>query len=115
MPSRDELVGGGADAKPNRFTIHRANGEVEDIDCGSFFEYKTGDWKEQRIQEGGGFGNLYEREPEMVRANVRDELVSIERAKKVYGVVIDPDTLEVDVETTRELRKKFDKRADNLQ
>ena len=51
----------------------------------------------------------------MVRANVHDELVSIERAEKVYGVVIDPDTLEVDVEATRELRKKFDKRAENLQ
>jgi len=97
---------GGANAKPHRFTIHRTDGTVEDIDCGSFFEYKAGDWKEEYIQEGGGFGDPLERDPELVRENVHDELVSIEKARNVYGVVIAPVTLEVDAEATRKLREK---------
>ena len=102
---------GGANAKPNKFTLHRSSGQVEEIDCGSIFEYKAGDWKEQYIQSGGGFGNPYERETEKVRENVRDGLVSIDKARKVYGVVIDPATLEVNVEETEKLRKKLKDRS----
>lgn len=97
---------GGADGKPNRETVHRTDGNTEDIDCGSYFQYKANDWKEQYIQGGAGFGKPYQRELEMVQRNVRDELVSIERARKVYGVAINPVTLEVDIETTRKLREK---------
>lgn len=97
---------GGANAKPHRFTIHRTEGAVEDIDCGSFFEYKAGDWKEEYIQGGGGFGDPFERDPEVVRKNVRDELVSIEKARNVYGVAIAPVTMKVDIEATRKLREK---------
>ena len=105
---------GGAGAKPSRFTIHRENGEVQDIDCSSSFEYKTGDWKEAYIQEGGGFGDPCERAPELVQKNIRDELVSIERAKKVYGVVIDAATLKVDFEATKELREEHSRKEGHL-
>jgi N-methylhydantoinase B len=37
---------------------------------------------------GGGFGDPCERDPEKVRADVRDGLVSAEAAEKVYGVRI---------------------------
>lgn len=103
---------GGANAKPNKLILHRANGRVEEIDCGSIFKYNAGDWKQQYLQEGGGFGNPYDRDPERAWENVRDELVSIKRAAQVYGVVIDPATLELDVEATRRLREQF-KKSDN--
>jgi N-methylhydantoinase B len=35
---------------------------------------------------GGGFGNPHQRDPEKVRADVRDGLVSAEAAEKTYGV-----------------------------
>jgi len=95
---------GGAGAKPHRFTIHKGNSEVQNIDCNTSFEYKAGDWKEHYIQEGGGFGNPYERDPALVQKNVRDELVSVERAKKSYGVIINAATLEIDSEATKGLR-----------
>jgi N-methylhydantoinase B len=44
---------------------------------------------------GGGFGNPLERNPERVRADVVDGYVSLEAAERDYGVVLDPETLEV--------------------
>ena len=40
---------------------------------------------------GGGWGDPRDREPEAVRADVRDGYVSAETAQRVYGVVVDPD------------------------
>ena len=53
---------------------------------------------------GGGWGDPMEREPEKVRADVLDDLVSVERAESVYGVVL-TDELEVDDEATTQLRQ----------
>jgi hypothetical protein len=44
---------------------------------------------------GGGFGDPLERDPERVRADVRDGYVSLAAAERDYGVVLDPDTLAV--------------------
>ena len=101
---------GGGNAKPNRITLYRADGKVEDIDVNVVFQYKPGDIKERYLQEGGGFGDPWEREPERVRDDVYNELVSMEKAREVYGVVIDPVSLEVDVEATKELREKRKKK-----
>jgi len=52
---------------------------------------------------GGGYGEPLERDPELVRADVAEGWITTERAKAVYGVVI--DTLgHVDREATRALR-----------
>ncbi|MEM7342793.1 MAG: hydantoinase B/oxoprolinase family protein [Chloroflexota bacterium] len=53
---------------------------------------------------GGGFGLPAERPVERVWADVRDELVSIEQAAEIYGVVIDPTTLEIDEAATEKRR-----------
>ena len=54
---------------------------------------------------GGGYGNPLERDPEMVLNDVREGYVSFECASVDYGVVIDPDTLTIDVEKTKRLRE----------
>jgi N-methylhydantoinase B len=53
---------------------------------------------------GGGHGNPLERDPEMVESDVIEGYVSLEKAKKDYGVVLDPKTLKVDIEETKKLR-----------
>lgn len=53
---------------------------------------------------GGGYGNPLERDPEAVQRDVIHGYVSVERAKADYGVVVDPATLRVDYEATRNLR-----------
>lgn len=54
---------------------------------------------------GGGYGDPFERDPKAVEKDVRYEYVSVERAKTDYGVIIDPETLKVDMDATLELRK----------
>ena len=52
---------------------------------------------------GGGFGDPLERDPDLVRADLRDELVSPERARGDYGVVLDAAG-NVDAAATAHLR-----------
>jgi len=54
---------------------------------------------------GGGYGDPFERDPEMVRRDVIYGYVSPERAREDYGVVIDPKAYEIDYETTERLRR----------
>jgi N-methylhydantoinase B len=54
---------------------------------------------------GGAWGPPFERDPEAVLRDVREEFVSVEAARRDYGVVIDERTLTVDLEATRVLRK----------
>lgn len=53
---------------------------------------------------GGGYGDPLERDPEKVRRDVRDGIVSPERARDTYGVVIDLEARSVDEEETRDRR-----------
>ena len=53
---------------------------------------------------GGGYGNPLERDPELVVNDVIEGYISIESAKKDYGVAIDPVTLEVNEAETKKLR-----------
>ncbi len=56
---------------------------------------------------GGGYGDLLERDVELIRCHVRDEIISLATARDIYGVVLDPDTLAVDQEATVKLREKI--------
>ena len=55
---------------------------------------------------GGGYGPPIERAVESVQADVRDGLVSLAAAAAVYGVAIDPDTLELDTRATEANRSQ---------
>jgi N-methylhydantoinase B len=53
---------------------------------------------------GGGWGNPKERPAEKVLRDVRNELVSLESARRDYGVAINPQTWEIDWDETAKLR-----------
>ena len=55
---------------------------------------------------GGGYGNPLERDPEAVERDVVNGYVSVDRARDDYGVLIDPDTLKVDIAATLRLREE---------
>ncbi len=57
-----------------------------------------------RTGGGGGWGNPLEREPERVRHDVREELISREAAERLYGVVLDAD-LTLNAAATTRLRE----------
>jgi N-methylhydantoinase B len=49
---------------------------------------------------GGGFRDALERLPELVERDVKDGYVTIARARSLYGVVLDPETLQVQSQQT---------------
>lgn len=56
---------------------------------------------------GGGYGDPLERAVQMVLEDVLDEYVSVESAKREYGVVIDQERWTVDEVATRNLRAQM--------
>jgi len=56
---------------------------------------------------GGGYGDPLERDVDSVREDVIQGYVTIEGAKKDYGVILDSETFEVDMKATGKLRKKL--------
>ena len=55
---------------------------------------------------GGGWGDPFQRPPELVLRDVRDEVVSVAAAARDYGVVISDDGRSFDAEKTTALRGK---------
>lgn len=53
---------------------------------------------------GGGFRDPLERSPELVERDVREGYVTLERARQLYGVVLDPVTLTLAAKATEEDR-----------
>jgi N-methylhydantoinase B len=76
------------------------------------FEIKANDVLYYTLGMGGGYGSPLDRDPEAVRLDVENELVSPAAAFDVYGVVIDPDSLHLDLPATETAR--LARRQDNL-
>jgi N-methylhydantoinase B len=53
---------------------------------------------------GGGFGNPLQRDPQAVLRDVLDGVVSLHKAREVYGVALSGDPLRVDPAATATLR-----------
>ena len=62
------------------------------------------------IAGGGGWGDPLERDPVLVQQDVWDEKLSISYVRREYGVIIDPESLQIDHEATSALRHEL--RAD---
>ncbi len=57
-----------------------------------------------RLPGGGGYGPPFERDPRAVLEDVRQGRVSVEAARREYGVAVDVERWEVEEEETRRLR-----------
>ena len=84
---------GGKAGSGNAITLRYPNGEtrsaktkeiIRGIPPGTVFHQLAGG--------GGGYGEPRERAPELVAADVRNGVVSVEAAREDYGVRIDPET-----------------------
>ncbi len=58
---------------------------------------------------GGGYGNPLAREVEMVERDVMEGYISPRRAKEDYGVVVDSQTMKVNLDATKKLRASLEK------
>src|SRR5262249_56752739 len=66
---------------------------------------KAGDSIEITTPNSGGYGDPAERDPELVLSDVLDGFTSLEQAREIYLVAIDPETLTLDPDETRALRE----------
>ena len=90
-PARGVL--GGTDARPsNIFKVDLKTGEKTQMD--QFGQVDLNSPNERFLamnSTGGGYGDPLDRDPEKVRWDVREEIISLERAREVYGVILDTD------------------------
>ena len=96
-------IEGGLPSMPHGLTLRRA-GSDRDEWLGSVFSdvpIGSGDVFSRPTAGGGGYGDPLERDPAKVREDVADDYVSIERARKDYGVVlrvVDADLAEYEID-----------------
>ena len=65
---------------------------------------KTGDAFRLRSGGGGGYGLPLDRPATAVAADAEQGYISLEAARELYGVVLDPDSFVVDLAATEQLR-----------
>jgi acetone carboxylase, alpha subunit len=85
-----------------------ANGRYSSNDMGMTFEL-CGEGEIYMICQGsgGGYGDVLERDPQLVMKDLAEDLMSHENARDIYKVVYDERTLVVDEEATRRLRQEY--------
>ncbi len=97
---------GGEPTPLNRAYILRGGKRIDIIQPHINVDLKAGDHFVTMSGGGAGVGKPEERDPEEVREDVSNELVSIEMAKNIYKVIIKPGTMEIDYEATKKLRNQ---------
>ncbi len=99
-------LNGGLDATGNQVALRLGGAWKTDFPNAKVLvaQLKTGDAFRVRSGGGGGYGSPLERPVADVQFDVRQGYVSRDAAAELYGVVIDPDTLEVDLAATERLR-----------
>lgn len=102
VPGQGQL--GGHSTPLNRY--HILSGEEKRIikNPHVVYDLKGGDVLVSYSGGGAGVGLPEERDPEAVKMDVKNELVSLDAARSVYKVVLDPATLEIDKQATSNLR-----------
>jgi len=86
---------GGKPGATNKCILNEGTPEEKVLPIKGFVQAKKGDVYTIYSAGGGGWGDPKKRDPELVRQDVINGIVSIESAKKDYGVVIDPKTYEI--------------------
>ncbi len=94
----------GKSASPAQCRLVDSKGNDLEIPSKATLRVEKGDTMTTVTSGGGGWGNPYERDPEKVRWDVQEDLVSIERAQTEYGVILTGDPPEIVQEGTEETR-----------
>ena len=102
-------INGGLPGIPHGVSLTQ---DGEETEMGTVFSNHSVDEGDEFVRPssgGGGFGDPLERDPEAVLEDVKDDYVSVERAAKDYGVVIeerDPDLCDYEVDREATERKR---------
>jgi len=105
MRFRPYGLAGGQPARGTRNVLNPER-EARAMPAKFFYAMRAGDTIRHEQPGGGGFGDPFMRDPERVAADVRNEKVTLEYARREHGVVLDPIALKVDADATRRLREE---------
>ncbi len=97
------VAGGCKPPNYNKQVFTRTNGIVEES-AGLYYVLHRGETLACFCQGGCGVGDPLERDVESVRKDVLNEIISLENARELYGVLIDSKTFEVGQAATEKLR-----------
>ncbi|MFL0365131.1 hydantoinase B/oxoprolinase family protein [Pseudobacillus sp. 179-B 2D1 NHS] len=83
----------GKDGSPNKFYVIKNNGEM-DGPYGVYARYplNKGDVLKLITGTGGGYGHPFAREISKVVEDVKNQYITLQQAKEVFGVIIDEET-----------------------
>jgi len=100
-------LGGGDDAHGNSVALRLEGEWKKDFPNAKVLtaQLKEGEAFCLRSGGGGGFGPAIERPAEQVAADVKQGYVTVAAANEAYGVVVDPETFELDAAATEKRRK----------
>jgi N-methylhydantoinase B len=103
-------INGGLPGIPHGVSLTQDGEQMEMGTVFSNYSISEGDEFVRPSSGGGGFGDPTERDPKEVVEDVKDDYVSVERAERDYGVVIDvidPElcAYDIDYEATKEKRE----------
>jgi N-methylhydantoinase B len=96
---------GGKEGSKATFILNPGRPDERSLNPRATHVLEPGSSIEYTLPGGGGYGNPFKRDPAAVLEDVKNGIVSIERAKTEYGVVIDPGTMTVNFDETEKLRK----------
>ena len=107
---------GGKPGMRSKKILMRASGsqEVLPSKCDQI-KVAPGDQLIYQTAGGGGWGDPLQRQAETVRLDVVRGLVSADKARREYGIVLAPDTGQVDHDATRRLRQQLAQQRGELQ
>ncbi|MFQ5343786.1 MAG: hydantoinase B/oxoprolinase family protein [Anaerolineae bacterium] len=83
---------GGKDGATGKFILNPDTPNEQPLKSKGLDHLNKGDVVSLRLPGAGGYGDPTERDPSLVLRDVRDGKVSLEAARRDYGVVIDPET-----------------------
>jgi N-methylhydantoinase B len=89
-------------------TVENLGGESEVLPYCNF-EMEKDDVLYMRVASGGGLGDPLERDPELVRQDLKWGVISEQTAREIYGILIDQNSGKVDPAATESLRTKLKK------
>jgi N-methylhydantoinase B len=98
-------IGGGTPGDPNHIVLNPGT-DREVRQGGSYNHLAAGDVLVNNTGGGGGYGDPFDRDPELVARDVRNGFVGVPAAAEQYGVAVDPHDFSVDRSATARLRAR---------
>lgn len=96
-------IEGGKPGTPTRNYLN-PDSENRELPGKCLMTMKKGDLYRLVQASGGGFGDPLERDVYAILDDVQQEKLTIDHVRREYGVVIDPQTLEIDLDASEALR-----------